>query len=302
MTTDCHHDHQNHQHNTQRNTAFYAAIFVFLFGIVEALFGIWSGSLTLLSDAGHMFADALALILAAFATWFSKRPATSKHTYGFGRIEVIVSWLSSMLLLAMIVSIAIEAINRLHAPHIIATKPVIIVATIGLMINIITAWILHQGEKNLNMQAALLHVFGDLLGSLAVLVSGIVIYFTNWTKIDPILSLVICLLILISTLRLLRESLLILMEGAPSHIDTTKVEATMKKIAGIQTVHDLHIWTLTSGKSLLTAHVVIDDCSLWPQTIDNLRTAINQEFGITHTTIQAESTNQTIACTNCHQQ
>lgn len=296
-----HHHHHLTNHPNRKNTACYAAIFILLFGAVEAICGLWSGSLTLLSDAGHMEADALALMLAAAAIWISKRPATNKHTYGFGRIEIIASWLSSILLLIIVVGIAREAIDRLHTatPRPIAVKPVMIVAIIGMFINIITVFILNQGEKNLNIRAALLHVFGDLLGSLVVLVSGAVIYFTNWTLIDPILSIFICILILISTVGLLRESLLVLMEGVPTHIDSVKVEATIRSINGIQAVHDLHIWTLTSGVTLLTAHVVVTDCQLWPEIIDNLRTTIQKKFSITHTTIQAETLSQTFSCIDC---
>lgn len=292
----CNHNH----HSTRKNTVFYAAIFIAAFGVIEALFGLWSGSLTLLSDAGHMGADALALILAAFAAWIRYLPTTSKHTYGFGRIEILASWLSSMLLIIIIVSIAIEAIHRLNTPTVIASKPVIIVAIIGLVINVITAWILHRGEKTLNTRAALLHVMGDLLGSVAVLISGIIIYFTNWTMIDPILSIFICILILISTISLLRESMLVLMEGTPSNIDFAKVSQTVKNIDGVQTIHDLHIWTLTSGVTLLTAHVVVSDHMPWQQIIDNIRTTIQKNFDITHSTIQIETPNQAVPCIDCN--
>ena len=296
----CSHHHHAPQNFTYKNMAFYALIFTALFAGVEALFGLWSGSLALLSDAGHMTADTLSLMLAAFAAWFKRQPTTSKHTYGFARAEVIASWLSSILLLAVIVGISMEAIERFRTPHTIATKPVIIVAIIGLAINIITAWILNQGEKNLNTRAALLHVFGDLLGSVAVLASGIIIYFTNWTPIDPILSIFICILILISTINLLRESLQVLMEGVPNNIDSAEVEQTIKNINGVQTIHDLHIWNLTTGMPLLTVHVIVTDCNLWPKIIDDLRTVIQKDFGITHTTIQVETLNQTIPCINCN--
>lgn len=290
-----------HSPSSGKNTAIYAAIFIALFGIVEALCGLWSGSLTLVSDAGHMWTDALALTLAAFASWIKKRPTTAKHTYGFGRVEVLVSWLSSMLLLTIIVSISVAAIHRLRTPAIILSKPVIIVAIIGLIINIVTAWILHKGEKTINTKAALLHVFSDLLGSVVVLTSGIVIYFTNWTKIDAILSFFTCALLLIATINLLRESLLILMEGTPSHIDCNKVEQTIKNVEGVETVHDLHIWTLTSGLILLTAHVIVNDCKPWSQIIDDLRAVIQKDFGITHSTIQIETPNQAVPCIDCSQ-
>lgn len=287
-------------HKTHKNVALYAVFFIASFGVVEALFGYWSGSLTLLSDAGHMGTDALALALAAFAAWFKTRPTNSKHTYGFGRIEILVSWTSNMVLLAMIVFIAVEAIERLNTPVTVASKPVIIVAIIGLVVNIITAWVLHQGEKTINIRAAFLHVLSDLLGSVAVLVSGLVIYFTGWSKIDPILSLFICALILIATVNMLRESVLILMEGKPSNIDYAKVKETMKKVNGVKNIHDLHIWTLTSNVTLLTAHAVVDDQTPWSKIIDDLRYAIQKEFGIEHSTIQLETSNQEFPCVDCN--
>lgn len=293
MCCDCHHNTGN------RNYIFYAVAFTALFGVVEALSGWWSGSLTLLSDSGHMGVDALALSLAAFASWVVRRPTTVKHTYGFGRTEVIVAWLSSILLIVLIIRVVLEAINRLHTPHPIAGKTVIVVAVLGLLINALTAWVLHKGEKTLNTQAAFLHVLGDLLGSVAVLVSGIIIYFTNWTKIDPILSIFVCTLVLIATIRLLRESLLVLMEGTPAHIDTTNVKMVMQQVHGVSTIHDLHIWTLTSGTILLTTHVVVTDHKYWPTIIDDLREVIQKKFAISHVTLQIETACQNPPCIDC---
>jgi cobalt-zinc-cadmium efflux system protein len=293
MPCDCHHNTSN------RNYIFYAVAFTALFGVVEALSGWWSGSLTLLSDSGHMGVDALALSLAAFASWIVRRPTTAKHTYGFGRAEVIVAWLSSILLIVLIIRIVFEAINRLHTPYPIAGKTVIVVAVLGLLINVLTAWVLHKGEKTLNTKAAFLHVLSDLLGSVAVLASGIIIYFTNWTKIDPILSIFVCMLVLIATIRLLRESLLVLMEGTPAHIDTSDVKLVMQQVRGVSTIHDLHIWTLTSGTILLTAHVVVTDQNCWPTIIDNLREVIQKNFGITHVTLQIETSSQNPPCIDC---
>jgi len=295
----CHQQHHQYK-SSKRNVALYAAIFIAAFGVVEALFGWWSGSLTLLGDAGHMGTDALTLLLAAFAIWMRQRPTTSKHTYGFARAEVLVSWVSSILLLAMIISIAIVAIKRLNAPIPIASKPVIIVAIIGLLINIITAWILHQGEKTINIRAAFLHVLSDLLGSVAVLASGLIIYFTGWTKIDPILSLFICVLILFGTINLLRESVLVLMEGTPTHIDLNKIISALKSTSGVKTIHDLHVWSLTSGVTLLTVHVVVDSSTRWPHIIDDLRALLQKEFDIEHSTIQIESPDQALPCVDCN--
>lgn len=291
----CHH----HCHLDKKNYIFYAVFFTFAFGIIEALSGWWSGSLTLLSDAGHMWVDALALALAALASWLARRPTTAKHTYGFGRAEVIVAWLSSILLVVLIIKILTEAVNRLYTPHYVAGTTVIIVAVIGLIINVLTAWILHKGEKTLNTRAALLHVLSDLLGSVAVLVSGVIIYFTNWTQIDPILSIFVCILILISTIRLLRESLLVLMEGTPIHIKTDHVKLVMQNVHGVNTIHDLHIWTLTSGTILLTAHVVIADPKYWPMIIDDLREVLQKNFDIAHITLQIETADQKPLCVDC---
>ena len=290
---DCHH------HLGNKNYILYAVVFTFAFGIIEALSGWWSGSLTLLSDAGHMWVDALALSLAALASWLVRRPTTAKHTYGLGRAEVIISWLNSIFLIVLIIKILIEAINRLQTPHFVAGKTVMIVAVIGLIINLLTAWVLHKGEKTLNTKAALLHVLSDLLGSVAVLVSGIIIYFTNWVQIDPILSIFVCILILVSTIRLLRESLLVLMEGTPINIKASNVKLVMQHVHGVDTIHDLHIWTLTSGTILLTAHVVVTDPKYWPAIIDDLREALQKNFDIAHVTLQIETTDRKSLCVDC---
>ncbi|CAL7963944.1 Zinc transporter ZitB [Gammaproteobacteria bacterium] len=292
---------KNHEHHCHRNKnyIFYAVAFTFIFGIVEALSGWWSGSLTLLSDAGHMWVDALALLLAALASWLARRPTTANHTYGLGRAEVIISWLNSIFLIVLIIKILIEAINRLQTPHFVAGKTVMIVAVIGLVINILTAWVLHKGEKTLNTRAALLHVLSDLLGSVAVLASGVIIYFTHWMQIDPILSIFVCMLILVSTIRLLRESLLVLMEGTPVHINTGKVKQIMQHVHGVDTIHDLHIWTLTSGTILLTAHVVVTDSKYWPTIIDDLREVLQKKFDIAHVTLQVETAARKPLCVDC---
>lgn len=295
------HNHTHcHKNLLHKNTPLYAVGFVAFFAAVETLFGFLSGSLTLLSDAGHMCADSVALLMAGVAIWIKRRPPTAKHTYGFARIEVITSWVSSLLLLTIVIGIFFEAIDRFRTPHHIASKTVIIVAIIGLIVNILTAIVLNRGEKTINIRAALLHVLSDLLASIAVLISGLVIYFTNWILIDPILSIFICFLILISTVNLLREAFVILMEGAPSNIDTTKIEQTMKQFTGVKTVHDLHVWTLTSGTTLLTAHVVVTNCNSWPKIVDDLRTILKEKFDIEHSTIQVEAPTQNAPCIDCN--
>jgi cobalt-zinc-cadmium efflux system protein len=246
-----------------------------------------------------MAADSVTLLLAGFAAWIAGKPSSQKHTYGFGRAEVIVAWFSSLSLIAVTIGILIEAFRRFYAPHAVSGQAVIIVAIMGFTVNLIIALLLNSGEKTLNTRAALLHVLSDLLGSIIALISGVIIYFTHWNTIDPILSVVICILILFSTINLLRESLLVLMEGVPKHIDSNEVTAEMCKIHGISTIHDLHIWTLTSGMTLLTAHVVIENFHDWPRIIENLHKMLDCKFKINHATLQPETTALTHNCTRC---
>ncbi len=218
------HSHKHTITNKGRNTFVIALIITLGFAAVEAFTGWTFGSLTLLGDAGHMVTDSISLTLAAIAFLIAQKPPSKTHTYGLGRAEIIAAWCSSLLMIGVIIGIVIEAIERLHHPQAVAAGPVIMIAIIGLVINVLVAWILSKGEKSLNTRAAILHVLNDLMGSVAVLISGAIIYFTHWTLIDPILSLFICLLIGFSTYRLLRESLLILMEGVPQHIAINDVK------------------------------------------------------------------------------
>ena len=252
------HDHtHNHNHGkgAPRRLLYLALGITLGYAFVELLGGWWAGSLTLMSDAGHMFADSLALGMATFAAIISSRPPSHKHSYGLGRAEVIGAWVSSLFLLAIVIGILVEAIKRLQTPEHVTGSTVVVVATIGLVVNILVAWILSRGERTLNIRAALVHVMGDLLGSVAAIISGAVIYYTGWTTIDPILSIFICVLILFSSLRILRESLHVLMEGVPQHLTLSVVGTAMAKVPQVKSVHDLHIWTLSSGSVVLSAHI-----------------------------------------------
>lgn len=282
------HDH-SHKHNLTQNVLIISLILAFIFAGVESFAGWYSQSLALLSDAGHMISDALALALAAFAAWVARKPPSMQHSYGLGRAEILGAWVSSLFVLLVAIYVVIEAIRRLHEPQNVAGGMVIIVAFLGLVINIVIAWILTHGEQSLNVKAAILHVMGDLMGSVAALISGAVIYYTHWTPIDPILSIFISLLIVISSFRLLRESLLILMEGVPAHLDINEVGKAMAKIDKVRSIHDLHIWTLSSGVVVLTAHVEIDEFHLWNGILEELRTMLGREYKIEHVTLQPET-------------
>lgn len=281
------HSH-NHAHAASTRLLLIALALVFGFATFEVICGYFANSLTLLSDAGHMAADGLSLALAAVASWVASKPPSNMHSYGMGRAEVLGAWISSLVIVVVVIFIAFEAIDRLHAPQAVSGKTVMFVAIVGIIINLLLAFILTRGEKNLNIHAALLHVFGDLLGTTAALVTGIVVYFTGWMAIDPMLSIFVCILLLISSFRLLRETLLILMEGVPLHLDLAEVGQQMAKIAKVRAVHDLHIWTLSSGVIVLTAHVEVDEMQYWEQVLLELRRLLTEEFSIHHVTLQPE--------------
>lgn len=284
-------DH-NHDHCPGRSAnsrlLLIAVAIITLFSFVEAVTGWWAHSLALLSDAGHMIADAAALSVAAFAAWISTRPPSTKHTYGLGRAEVVSAWLSSLTMLLISIWIIIEALERLETPLAVKSTPMIVVGGLGIVVNIAVALLLLRGQRTINIRGALLHVIGDLLGSIAALVAGVVITLTHWKPIDPILSIFISALILISSVRLLRETILILMEGTPPHIDLNSVEKTLSETPGVNAIHDLHIWTLSSGVLILTAHVNIHRLSDWPDTLQRLRATLVADYDIQHITLQPE--------------
>lgn len=264
------------------------------FALVEAVGGLWSGSLALLSDAGHMVTDATALGMAAAAAWLARRPPSPRHSYGLGRIETIAAVANVLLMAAVVAGIVTAAVDRLQQPRPVAGGAVMAVAAAGLLVNLVVALVLSRGELTLNVRGALLHVMGDLLGSVAALVSGAVIHFTGWTPIDPLLSLGIAVLILVSALRLLHEALHVLMEGVPRHLDLEEVGMRMARTPGVRQVHDLHIWTLPSGEAALSAHVVLARLEDWPELLERLSRMLERRYRIRHLTLQPEPMERTI--------
>jgi len=259
------------------------------FAVVEALGGVMSGSLALISDSGHMLSDGLALGMAAFAAKLAQRPPSSKHSYGLVRSEVLAAAFNALLMLAVVIGIAVESVSRLLNPTPVEGGAVMVIATIGLLVNIATAIVLARAGDGLNVRAAMIHVMGDLLGSVAAILAGAIIWFTGWLPADPILSLLVVASILTSTLRLLAESIHVLMEGVPRSIDLQAVGRGMAGVQGVLGVHDLHIWTLASGKLALSAHIEIAEISVWPNVLHKLKKHLLAEYRIDHITLQPES-------------
>jgi len=284
------HTHHHVGHGSEQGKLVAAVIITFAFALIEAAAGWWSGSLALLSDAGHMITDSSALGLAAFAAWLARRPPSVRHSYGLVRAEILAALFNSVLMLALIAYIVAEALTRFRDPQPVAGGVVMVIATLGLMLNLLIGWILSRGEHSLNSRAALLHVMGDALGSLAAIAAGTVIYFTGWMPIDPILSIVVAMLILFSAFNLLREALHVLMEGVPAHIDLTRVGQDLAAIGGVERVHDLHVWTLSSGTIALSAHLEINRLDAWPDILVRARERLESAHQIRHTTLQPEVT------------
>ena len=284
------HHHHGHAHGAEagRLTYVIALLLTLAYAFVELAGGWWSGSLALVSDAGHMFSDSLALALAAGAAWLARRPPGVKHSYGLARAEVVGAALNGLLMLGIIVVIVVEAVQRLLTPRPVMAGAVILIATIGLLMNAVVAFVLSRGHRDLNRRAALLHVLGDLVSSLAAVIAGAVIYFTDWVLIDPILSLVIAGLILITTLGLLRETLHVLMEGVPSAVDFAEIGNSLAAVRGVTAVHDLHVWSIGSERAALSAHVDIERLDDWPVILAACQALLHERYSIDHVTLQPE--------------
>lgn len=268
----------------------WAVVLTLGFAAVELAGGLISGSLALLSDATHMVTDSLSLLVALAAQFLAKREPTAQHSYGHGRIEALAAFVNSLAMLALVGWIAWEAIGRMIAPEPVYGLTVIWVAAIGLAVNLVVAWVLSRDRDNLNVRAALVHVLGDLLGSVAALVAGVVIVAGGPVGVDPWLSLLVCVLILKSTFSLLRHSYRILMEYVPDHVDFNAVAHDLAQAPDVQGVHNLHIWELSPGHIALTAHMEFRTLSHWPATRIQLQDLLRTKYGIDHATIQPEIT------------
>lgn len=282
-----HHHHHHHKRSSGRSLAI-GVVATAGYGSIELAGGWLSGSLALVSDAGHMFTDAAALALGWLAARIAALPPTKRHSFGYQRAEVVGALLNALFMLAVVLAIAFEAIDRFSNPQPVAGGTVMLIAGIGLLINLGVAWVLHSGEQTFNTRGALLHVMGDALGSIGALTAGAVIYFTGWTPIDPLLSLLISGLILGSSVLLIRDVLHVFMEGVPAHLDIGEIGRTLARESGALEVHDLHVWTLSSSVYSLSAHVRLRNMQDWPQVLARSERLLAERFGITHVTLQPE--------------
>ncbi|MCB1914666.1 MAG: cation transporter [Rhodocyclaceae bacterium] len=284
-----HHDHPAHGAETGTERRLLMALALTLgFAAIEALAGWHADSLALLGDAGHMLTDSLALGIAALAAVLARRPPTPRHSYGFARSKTIAAFANALFMLLLISALVWQSVQRLDAPRAVDAETVTLVALIGLAINIVVATMLSGHGHDLNTRAALLHVIGDLLGSIAALASGLLIQLTGWMPIDALLAMLIAGLIAASTVSLLRSAMHTLMNGVPRQLSLPAVGRRLAAVDGVRGVHDLHIWALDDQRIALSAHVSVRDMGAWPQVLTRLQRCAQQEFEIDHPTFQPE--------------
>ncbi|MGD6848245.1 cation diffusion facilitator family transporter [Rossellomorea aquimaris] len=282
------HDH-SHGHNQNKKALLISFLFIFTFMIVEVIGGIVTNSLALLSDAGHMLSDAAALGLSLAAFYIGEKASDKGKTYGYKRFEILAAFINGITLLLVSLYIFWEAYHRfIDTP--VVSPGMMVIAIIGLIVNIIVAWILMRGdtEHNLNVRSAFLHVLGDMLGSVGAIAAGLLIYFFNWNLADPIASVMVAILIVISGWRVTKDSIHILMEGTPKGIDMEDVKNSLAAAPGVIEVHDLHVWCITSGFTALSCHVVVGNEVNRDTILLRLSAYLEEEIGIHHSTIQVE--------------
>lgn len=285
-----HHAHGHHRSSDNWRRLSLVLSLTLLYMIAEVIGAWWTGSLALLADAGHMFTDVAALALALTAVWFGSRPATSKKTFGYYRLEIIAALVNGVALVVISLFIFYGAYERWLDPPVVKSGPMIAVAAGGLAVNLICAWILHgRDEIDLNIRGAWMHVMGDALGSVAAILAGVCMALFGWYGADAVFSVVISVLIIWGSVRLIRESTNVLLEGTPAHINLAAVEDAILATAGVSDVHDLHVWTITSGREALSAHVIHSESISQTALLRELRTKLHDRFGVDHLTIQMET-------------
>jgi cobalt-zinc-cadmium efflux system protein len=287
------HEHEHGTHGREGSSRALAIVLALTasFTVVEVVGGLLTGSLALLADAGHMLSDNLSLGLALFAAWLAGRPATAERSFGYRRAEILAALANGVALVAISIWIFVEAISRLREPTEVLGVPMLAVAALGLAVNAVGAFILSRsGGESLNVEGAMRHVIADALGSVGAIAAAGVIILTGWRYADPLISAAIGILILASSWTLLRDSTNVLLEATPRGLDAEEVGHKMAAADGVTEIHDLHIWTITSGFPALSAHVLVghqEDCHARRRDLEEL---LAREFGISHTTLQVDHT------------
>lgn len=288
------HDHgHNHGHGGKSNTKGLriALIITSSVMVLEFFGGLITNSLALLSDSGHMLSDVAALALSLIAMWFATRPASPNKTYGFYRFEILAALFNGISLFVIAAIICWEAYGRFLEPPTVASGSMMLIASIGLLANLLSAWSLMRKSDikgNINVRSAYLHVIGDALGSVGAIAAGLLMWLFGWYIADPIVSVFVALLILRSAWNVIKTTIHVLMEGTPTTVDQEQVIQTLKEIKGVENVHDLHIWTITSGLDSLSCHLTITDHADSQEVLQEAITRIEERFKIQHTTIQVE--------------
>ena len=292
--------HHHHHHGKQVNRAFGLAVVLnLIFVAAEAAAGFWADSLALLTDAGHNLSDVLGLLIAWCASWLGRRETSERRTYGFSRATILASIVSALLLLTAVGAIGWEAIGRLKAPQPTQGVVLMVVAGIGVFINTATALLFVRGkDRDLNIRGAYLHMAADAAVSLGVVFIGLAIMLTGWLWLDPAISLVIGLVILLSTWGLLRDSLNLAFDAVPKHIDISAVRGFLAGLPGVSEVHDLHIWAMSTTETALTAHLVVPENIATDQFLFNINDTLSERYQIEHSTIQLEHGSRT-NCKSC---
>ena len=258
-----------------------------VFAVIEAIGSIWSGSLALLSDFCHMLTDSASIMLALIMSHISQKPADHNHSYGHGRADTLGAFVNSLFMLGIIAFLMYEGIHRLIHPEPIKAIAIIVIATLGLGMNLFSFYLL-KDSQSLNTKAALIHVIGDMLGTIATIIAGVVIYFTHYTIIDPVLSLIVSLIMIPTTLKLIMKSMHILMEGVPEHLNYNEIGEALAHIEHVQSVHDLHVWTMSSDSISLSAHIRILHIADWERILSHCQSMLSEKYDIHHVTLQPE--------------
>jgi cobalt-zinc-cadmium efflux system protein len=286
------HTHSHGRAARSRRRLSIVLVLTALYMVAEAVGGWMTGSLALLADAGHMLTDVAALALALIAAWFSSRPATSSKTFGYYRLEILAALINGVALILISLLIFYEAYQRWAQPPTVRSELMMLIATGGLVINLACAWLLHADHKDdLNVRGVWLHIIGDALGSVGAIAAGALMSLYGWYTADPLFSCLIGLLIIWSSWHLIRESTNVLLEGTPAHINLAAVEDAILQTNGVEDVHDLHIWTITSGREALSAHVIHVEAFSQAEILKELRAKLADRFGVDHLTIQLETPN-----------